>query len=518
MRLATADQMRNLDSTAINEYGIPGIVLMENAGKSTIDCMMRRFGSLAGKKVAFFVGPGNNGGDGLVMARHIHQAGGLPKVFLLVKPEAMQGDAATNLAIVQKLPVDIVTILDEKALEKAKPEIEDTLVLVDAIFGTGLKRDVAGFFGSVVELMNRLPQPTVAVDIPSGLNADNGSFLGQCVQADLTVTYGLGKPGQFIHPGAHAVGELEVIDIGIPPGIHHDVGLHLTLLEEDDIAASVPARPKDGHKGTFGHLFVLAGSTGKTGAALLTAEGALRSGVGLVTLGVPEDLNPIFEASMLEAMSAPLVESANGYLTVASLDSIRSLLEGKKAVALGPGLGTAPETKELVGTLYKEITVPMVVDADGLNILADDASVLGAAGGPRIITPHPGEMARLLGISSREVQAKRLECAQNFAHTHGIVVLLKGATTIIAAPDGRVALNPTGNAGMATGGMGDVLTGLVGGFLCQGVDAFDAACLAAWTHGRAGERWQAMNEVDCGFLASELVLEVPVILNELRRA
>ncbi len=517
MRLATADQMRGLDAAAITEFGVPGIVLMENAGKTTVDIMARRFGSLAGRQIAILVGPGNNGGDGLVMARHIHQRGGLPKVFLLVKPETIKGDAATNLAIVQKLPVAITLVLDEETLSRAEAEISEAFVLVDAIFGTGLKREVRGLFGSVVKMVNRLPQPVVAVDIPSGLDADSGIFLGECIRADLTVTYGLAKPGQVIHPGIEAVGDLEVVDIGIPPETHAIIGLHLSRLEKDNVVSLLPSRPVAGHKGTFGHLLVLAGSVGKTGAALLTAEGALRSGVGLVTLGVPKNLNPIFETSLLEAMSVPLEDSGNGCLSIADLGIIQAQLEGKKAVALGPGIGTEPETAELVAVLYKEIKLPMVVDADGLNILADQAVLLQQAGGPRVLTPHPGEMARLLGISVKEVQARRIPVAQDFARIIGAVVVLKGAATIVADPDGRVAVNSTGNGGMAVGGMGDVLTGIIGGFIAQGLGVFEAACLGVWAHGKAGDRLQEIDGIECGFLASELAGEIPAVLAEMRK-
>lgn len=510
MKLAKAAEMRGLDSRAIGEYGIPGVVLMENAGRATVEAIRRWRGQLAGLTVAILVGPGNNGGDGLVIARHLHQAGARVVLVALVRPETFRGDAAINWGIVRKIGLKVIPAASEEEVLACQGEFCRADLLVDAIFGTGLKRAVEGHFATMIALMNRSGRPIVAVDIPSGLDSDGGQPLGSCVRADLTVTYGLAKPGQFIHPGAGYAGRLEVVDIGIPPEIVHDAGIKTELLEASEVARLLPSRDLSSHKGTFGHLLILAGSQGKTGAALLAANGALRSGVGLVSLGVPQLLNPIFEASLLEAMTVPL--ASDYFLGSDDYAAIARAMHGKDALVLGPGLGTEPETVELVVRLYREVSVPMVVDADGLNSLGDTlpAGVQGA----RVLTPHPGEMARLTGLGTREIQADRLAVAAAYAQEKGVVLLLKGAATVIAAPDGRIAINPTGNPGMATGGMGDVLSGVIGALLAQGLAPWDAACVGAFVHGLAADRL-ARTRGRVGFLASEVAAEVAVAFAEI---
>ena len=515
MKLPTAEQMQNLDTTAINDYGIPGVVLMENAGRGTVCAMTDAFGSPQGKKILIFVGPGNNGGDGLVIARHLYQLGALPQVFLLVRPEKMKGDAAINLHIVQKLPVPISLVLDADGVKEAESISDGAWAAVDAIFGTGLKREVSGHFALTCELINRLPCPVVAVDIPSGVDSDSGRILGACVRADLTATYGLAKPGHFIHPGAELTGRLEVIDITIPHEAVLKAGIPQELLSPETLQGWVPERSADAHKGTYGHLLILAGSTGKTGAAILSAEGALRSGAGLVTLCVPKDLNPIFETSLPEAMTVPLPHSTTGHISANDASLIQESALGKKAVAIGPGIGTDPDTAQLVLSLYTELTIPAVIDADGLTLLAATLSELTPAA-PRILTPHPGEMARLTGKTTKDIQTDRLRTAASFAQENKVILVLKGSRTVIAAPDGRVAINPTGNPGMAAGGMGDVLTGLIAGFLAQGLSPWQAACLGVYLHGLAGDRIVKKTGMKAGFLASELAAEVPLAMEEIR--
>jgi len=333
--------------------------------------------------------------------------------------------------------------------------------------------------------MNQSGLPIAAVDIPSGLDSDCGRPLGICVRAELTVTFALAKPGQVVHPGTQYVGHLEVVDIGMPREIVEEAGLTSEWLRLSEVARLLPPRPAASHKGTFGHLMLLGGSQGKTGAALLAALGALRTGVGLVSLGVPQQLNPIFEASLLEAMTIPL--ASDYFLGVDDYAAIAQALPGKDALVLGPGLGTDIETAELVLRLYREACLPMVVDADALTVLGQ--SLPGCPRSePRILTPHPGEMARLTGLTIQEIQADRLAVATAYAKEKGVVLLLKGTATVIAGPDGRVAINSTGNPGMATGGMGDVLAGVIGALLAQGLAAWEAACLGAFAHGLAADR------------------------------
>lgn len=514
MKLANAKQMQNLDNTTINEFGVAGIVLMENAGRSTVVKMNRQFGDLGGKVVSIFVGPGNNGGDGLVIARHLHQQGSFPIVFLLLDPAQFTGDSAANLAVVQKLPIPVHFVLSAADLDSKKKDLADSYLIVDAIFGTGLRRAVTGFFAAVVQMINTLAVNVVAVDIPSGLNSDTGQAAGVCVQADLTVTYALAKPGQVIFPGSQYVGALEVVDIGMPPTVVKQADIRLELLVKDNLLSWLPRRQSTDHKGSFGHLLVLAGSTGKTGAALLCGRGALRSGVGLVTLCVPKDLNVIFEASLLEAMTISLPKSF-GCLSVDDYDLIAEGMRGVQAVVVGPGLGVAAATSKLLLRIYQESTLPMVVDADGLNIMAANPAVLSNPGALRLLTPHPGEMARLMGVTVREVQMDRLAAASFLAKKNNVYVVLKGAGTVIAAPDGHLAINSTGNPGMAAGGMGDVLAGVIGALLAQGLSGWQAACLGVYVHGLAGDMLALDTACGFGYLADELAGKLPCAFVEI---
>ncbi len=509
IKLAASQVMRDLDAAAINDYGIPGVVLMENAGRSTVDIIQAHHGPLNGKKFVVVTGPGNNGGDGLVIARYLHQLGAVPKVFMLVPAAKMTGDAAVNLSIVEKLPIELQQVTDD--LNELKTALRESELVIDAIFGTGLRREVSGRFAAVIRLINDSKRPVTAVDIPSGLNSDSGQVMGTGVKAALTVTYGLAKPGQVIYPGADLVGRLEVVDIGIPPEVVEGAGINLELLRQPEVSALLGERPADSHKGSFGHLLVLAGSRGKTGAAILCAQGALRTGPGLVTMGSPQALNTIYETRLAEAMTFSL--SGDDFLTMDDYPAIIQALSGKQAVVLGPGLGQDAATRDLVVKLYNELETPMLIDADGLNCLKDD--LRPRSGEPwRVLTPHPGEMARLTGMSSRDLQTKRLETALSFARRQGVILVLKGAATIIAHPQGMAAINSSGNPGMAAGGMGDVLSGIIGGLLAQGLSAWDAARLGVYIHGRAADR--LAQQAPAGFLASEVADEVPLTLKELQ--
>ena len=515
MKLPTAEQMRTLDDVAIKRFGIPSIVLMENAGRGAVDTMINHIGDPAGLVVSIFVGPGNNGGDGLVIARHLHQKGARPYIFLLCAADNLSGDAATNLAIVQKLPVPVYPLLGAEDLAEVDELLVASWAVVDAIFGTGLKREVNDHFAEVIKRINRANCPVLAVDVPSGLDSDSGQPLGFCVQADFTATFGLAKPGLVLHqPGSQFVGTLDVVDIGIPPQAVEEAAIQTELLTRQVVANWLPTRKAASHKGTFGHLLVAAGSTGKSGAAALCASGGLRSGAGLVTLAVPHNLNNILQTSLVESMTIPLGKSAD-HLSDSDYKTIKKALDDKQAVAIGPGIGTDKETAKLVKELYRKVELPMVIDADALNCLAKDTDILKKAPGARILTPHPGEMARLTGLSTADVQADRLKIASGFAKKHRLFLVLKGAGTVIAAPDGEIAVNSTGNPGMASGGMGDVLTGLIGGLLAQGLSPWQAACLGVFAHGLAGDLLAEDNGIDMGYLAMELAQELPLALEEI---
>jgi NAD(P)H-hydrate epimerase len=510
MKIATAEQMLLCDRLTSAEYGIPGLELMENAGRGTVAAMMRHFGPLAERKVLIFVGPGNNGGDGLVIARLLLEQGARPQVVSLVDLEKLQGDAARNLKRVKQLAMPLFTCLAEDELPWVERLVAESDFLVDALFGTGLRSPVTGVFAAVIRCLNASPLPVVAVDIPSGLASDTGIPQGVSVRARLTCTYGLPKFAQVEPPGKEYVGQLEVVDIGIPAEVVERIGVTVDWLDHASMKALIPERGLASHKGTFGHLLVLAGSLGKAGAAVLCGLGAARSGAGLVSIAAPKMLNPVVQGALPEAMTEPLSFSQH-CLSDPDYEQLLAASHGKGAVAVGPGLGTAEETGQVVRKLYRELRQPMVVDADGLNLLAGEVAVLAA--GPRVLTPHPGEMSRLAGISTMEIQGKRRAVAAEFAKRHGVYLVLKGAATIIAAPDGRLAINPTGNPGMAAGGMGDVLTGLIGGLLAQGVAPFEASCLGAYVHGLAGDRLVRAGR-PFGFLASELAAEIPAAFQE----
>ncbi|MGX9726110.1 MAG: NAD(P)H-hydrate dehydratase [Candidatus Electronema sp. VV] len=526
MRLATPEQMQALDRAAIEDFGIPGIVLMENAGRATADQMEAHVGPLAGRSVCVFVGPGNNGGDGLVIARHVLQWGGLPLLIFFIEPEQLTGDAAANAAICLKLDMPRCVVRSEDELPQLEERIRQLHFerpmhsLVDALFGTGLSRPLESRFAAAVQFINSLSRrqgwPVVAADIPSGLCGQTGMPLSCAVEAALTVTYGLPQPGHYLHGGV-AVGRLEVADIGIPPQAVAAAKLPGTLLNQRSVAPLLRRRPKAGHKGSFGHLLILAGSEGKTGAALLAAQAALRSGCGLVTLAVPKNLNPIFATALPEAMTVPLSHS-DSCLSVADCGLIAELAADKDAVLLGPGLGTAVETGELARRLHRRISLPMLLDADALNLLAQDILTLADSGGPRVLTPHPGELARLTGLSAAEIQADRLKAADWLAEAEirdaqEIITVLKGAGTVVRSNKGRWAVNSSGNSGMAVGGMGDVLAGFTGGLLAQGWPLWDAAAAGVFLHGLAADL--LAQERRHGYTAGEAAAALPLAVMEL---
>ena len=516
MKLVTAEQMRGLDNAAINSFNVPSLELMENAGRRTVEVMLEKYGDPLGRTVAVFAGPGNNGGDGLVIARLLAARLARPVVFLLVPADKLKGDPAVNYSRLLEVPVKIIEIRNEEELHTAAIILKQCWTVVDGLFGTGLTRPISGIFAAAVQIMNEAPGPVIAVDIPSGLNTDTGETLGTCVQADLTVTFGQAKIGQVIHPGREYTGRLKVVDIGIPEKAVNEADIRLELLE-NNVGGLLPERAPLAHKGSYGHLLVVAGSLGKSGAAMLCGAGGLRVGTGLVTLCVPYELNQVVESGLWEAMTVPLQSAAHGILSIEDYTVIRDSLKDKDAVVVGPGIGTAGETAELIINLYRETEIPVLVDADGLNILAADKAALvklKETAGPRILTPHPGEMSRLTGVATQTIMRNRVAVTQEFAAEYNVFVVLKGADTLVCDPRGNTAINPTGNPGMATGGMGDVLAGIIGGFLAQGLSPWQACCLGVYSHGLAGDR--LAEETGAGYLASELADQLPFVLEDLR--
>ncbi len=508
MILVTANEMQLMDRQTIESFGITGRILMENAGRGATRFFLTQFSDFKNKRIGVIAGRGNNGGDGFVIARYLAQSGADVKVYLLAARNRVGGDAAANLKLLKPLKIPLVEIPDESSFSAYQSEMEDCDIWIDAILGTGLKSDVKGYFQTAIDFINALNQPVFAVDIPSGLNSDTGQPCGTSIRASATATFGFAKAGHMIHPGAGYTGALRIVDIGIPPHIVQTVAPKQFLLTADLIRSYVTPRAEDAHKGATGHLLVVAGSPGKTGAASMTSVSALRAGAGLVTLAIGRSLNSVLESQMLEAMTVPLPESQEGALGESAFGVIQKLMSGKKCLAIGPGLGQASETRKLVHKIILESQIPVVVDADGINHLAGRMQILKKAHVPIILTPHPGEMARLLDVKVSKIQQDRINCARNVAVDLNIHVVLKGARTVIAHPDGRIFINATGNAGMASGGMGDVLTGIIAGHIVQGFSPESAAHIGVYLHGAAAD-CLALTVGPYGYLAGEVMHAVP---------
>ena len=514
MVIVTADEMREMDRRTIESFGVPGRVLMENAGLGATRLLLKRFPDLPQKRVGVLAGRGNNGGDGFVIARYLSQKGIRVTVYLLSEHTKITGDAEANFKLLSLLGIPMVEMPAQADFEAQQTAMRHQDVWIDAILGTGLKSDVKGYLRDVIAFVNSLKRPVFAVDIASGLNSDTGQPCGVCIRAVMTATFGFAKIGHLLHPGVDFTGDLGIVDIGIPPHIAAGVGTEHRLLTPGGVGAYFAPRPPGAHKGHTGHLLVVAGSPGKTGAAAMTAMSAMRVGAGLVTLGAPERLNPILEARVLEAMTYPLPETVDGMLGESALDAVRKLLPGKRCLALGPGLGVSEQTNHFVHQLIRESAVPMVIDADGLNSIACNTGVLKNLKVPAVLTPHPGEMARLMDASVPGVQRDRIGCARDFAKAFNVHVVLKGARTVIAHPDGSVFINPTGNPGMASGGMGDVLTGMIAGLIVQGLSPETAAHAGVYLHGAAADAL-ARTRGPFGFVASDVMEIIPEQIGEL---
>jgi len=520
MQIVTASEMQQMDRETIESFGLPGRVLMENAGRGVVDVLVRTFPAIKSfgrnQSIGIASGRGNNGGDGFVIARYLSGMGVSVSVYLFSDRAAVKGDAAANLALLDALKVPVVEITDPVCLAQHQPAMRHHRIWVDALLGTGLNAEVKGLFRAAIELLNSLNRPIIAVDIPSGLNADTGMICGACIQAHTTVTFGFPKIGHMLFPGAGVTGRLEIIDIGIPPHIVQNIGPRHHTLTPGAIARSFPQRAPTSHKGTAGHVLVVGGSTGKAGAAAMTGLAALRSGAGLVTLAIPKSLNTIIQSQIPEIMTAPMDGRKEGLWDDSLCNGIREQLQGKKCLAIGPGMGALPETRKLVLEILRGVSIPVVLDADGLNCICGRLAVLKDLKAPAILTPHPGEMSRLTGESISDIQADRIGIARRFSQAYRVHLVLKGARTIIAHPDGTVYINLTANPGMAAGGMGDVLTGVIAGLLAQGLGPEAAAHVGVYLHGKAADAL-CESQGPFGFLASEVAGALPGVIREMRR-
>ena len=489
MKVVDSSQMRAIDARTITQYGLSGPVLMERAGLSVVRRIkelvqspknQKNQGNQRKQKTIVLAGGGNNGGDGLVVARLLKNEGWNVKVHFLSTPQKAGPDCKAQLETAKKFGVTIVSTPPSRADFHAA-------IVVDAILGTGLSKDVSGKLSQVVEDVNRFGEEVVAVDIPTGISSDDGRVLGIAVRADYTVTFGLPKRGHILYPGAEYSGRLFVEDIGFPIELLTGDDLLCELIEKRQAAQLIPERPAFSHKQTFGHVLALAGSRGKTGAAILCARAALKAGAGLVTLGIPDEVADVFQSRVTDEMTLPL-PSNSGSLSVKARELIFSFIhEHADVLAAGPGLGVTGDTKKLLPDIIRTCPAPMVLDADALNSLNGDCRPLAQAKSPVIITPHPGEMGRLIGKKAADIEKDRLGAALSLSTETGACVVLKGARTVIASPEGKIFINPTGTPGMAKAGTGDVLTGMIAGLLAQGLPPAEAAVLGVYVHGLAGE-------------------------------
>lgn len=497
--ILTRLEARAFDADAIERLQVLGLLLMENAGSAACEVLVRRLGPSL-RSPLLVGGTGQNGGDAWVVARHLLVNGFRPQVAVVGDPGQIQGDAATNFAILQRLQIPIEVVDDGHGIQRLHAAIAKASCLVDGLFGTGLDRPISGLHAAVVEAINRSQLPTLALDVPSGVDVDSGAVLGAAVRADCTATFVAPKFGMTQYPARALCGEIEVCSIGVPP----PKGTPAMCIDDDDLRAWLARRPADTHKGSAGHVLVFAGDRGTTGAALLSGRAALRSGAGLVTLAPRLRAQAALDAKVTEMMTVALPEH--------DVEGCLSLCERAKVAVIGPGFGKDPVGRRLIAALVQRLPVPTVVDADALSCVADEGiALLAASVAPRVLTPHPGEAGRLLGVPTSDVQADRRAAVLALAAGSRQVTILKGASTLVAGVEGRVRVCLAGSPAMAVAGMGDVLTGILASALCH-LSPLEAACAAVQWHGRAGERMLG----DRGLLASELADGLPVTLAQLQ--
>jgi NAD(P)H-hydrate epimerase len=512
--IATAAEMRELDRRAAEECGIPTLLLMENAGAEAVRELLLAFPLAEAQRILVVCGRGNNGGDGFVMARRLLGRGTAVRTVLAAPRGELGGDARANLEILDRLGAAPIELPDAGGLPALREDLGRADLVVDALLGTGMRGAAQGWMADVIEAVNRSDRPVVSVDIPSGLGADDPEPAGPSIRAALTVTFGCLKPSLVLPPASALAGRIRVADIGLPRTLWGGREPAMGLLTPSDVAPAFPRRDAMAHKGDFGHVLVVAGSTGKTGAAALAALGAQRVGAGLVTVAVPSGLHDILEVKLTEAMTVPLPETGSRTIAHEALDPLLRLAEGKRAVVIGPGLGVHPDTQRLIRDLVRRLRIPIVLDADGLNAFAGQAPALRRDEGDLVLTPHPGECARVLGLPVDRLLRDRVALIRKLAAGCRLTVVLTMARTLVGDATGGVAVVPTGNPGMATGGTGDVLAGAVGGLIATGVSAPAAARAGAYVHGLAGDI-AAARLGQAAMLAGDLLDALPAAIRGL---
>lgn len=506
--IVTAEEMGRVDARAIEKFGIPSAALMETAGGGAAQIIWERFGK-PGLRVLVMAGKGKNGGDGFVIARHLLNRGATVRVIAIPPSREASGDPAVFLSVLKKMGVCVEEARGEESKFAIAAAAKQCDVIVDALLGTGFSPPARGFLREALSALSGVDSPIVALDIPSGIDATSGMAESPFLRAELTVTFGALKRGHYLMSGAKFKGEVHLVDIGIPASCLEEENIPLRLIQESDVARFLPVRPVDIHKGNAGHFLVLAGSKGMMGAAFLAASAGLRMGAGKVTLAVPGSLSFAVESGPSEIMALSLPETSAGTPDPSAFDLILESAQRKDALLLGPGLSSHPRTVELIHRLIQHIEIPLLLDADGLNALSQDITALEGAPPGLVLTPHPGEMARLCQISIAEVQSDRINIAIDFAVRHNVNLALKGAHTIIALSDGSAWLNPTGSPNLASGGTGDVLAGVVGGLLTQGVAPEGALVAGTYLHGLAGDIL-AESMGDAGLAATDLLPTLPL--------
>jgi NAD(P)H-hydrate epimerase len=515
MQVVTGKEIEQIELASVSQLGISIYDLMERAGKAVAEVVIQRLGNVKDKRIVIISGKGNNGGDGFVAGRILKEKGAKVDLFLLCFPDELKNEAAIAFGSLGKFSSKCQVLTPEN-FESFKKIISQADIIIDAIFGFGFKGAVEGFIADAIKALNESGSSIISVDIPSGIEADSGHVHSICVKADETVTFGLPKIGLVLYPGAECAGKITVADIGFPLELIEKANIKSGLIEKEEAKELLPVRHPDIHKKGCGRVLVIAGSIGMTGAAVLTSEAALRSGAGIITLGASKSLNHIFEQKLTEVMTIPLDETFNRALGIEAFDQIMELSASFDVVVIGPGLSLDPSTVLLVRKIIKEINLPVVLDADGLNAMVGEVKYFTKRSFPTVITPHPGELARLFKTTSVEIQADRISFVKKAAKDWNVVVVLKGAHTIIGNSNGDIKINITGNSGMATAGTGDVLTGLIGGFLAQKLSPFNASILGTYLHGLAGDIGVEETTEYC-LIASDLIKYLPEAIKNVRR-
>lgn len=512
MRIVTKDEMKKIDKWSIKTLGIPGTVLMENAGRGCVNVLEDYF-NLENLKVFVICGTGNNGGDGFVIGRHLQNRSSYVKIILAGKGSVLRGDALLNYKLAKKAKIDIYETTDVNRIKKAHDSF-NPVVLVDALFGTGFKGAPKGIYPKLIELINNTDAFIFSVDIPSGINGDDGQFEDTCVVADATATMCLPKRGNYLYPGRDFCGDLYIIDIGVPYDLI-DEGFP-RIIEFDDIRRLLPFRPPGGNKGTFGNILIVAGARGFSGAAAMAATSALKVGAGLVRLAAPRGIINALESKLLEVVKISLPQTNEETISLKAVDTLLPHLEKTDVVVIGPGITTHPETAKFLFKFLPEISVPLVIDADAINIIAQNIKFFKKIRTPFILTPHPGELSRLTRITPQEINLRRIDLAPKLAEEFGSTLILKGAPTVIASPKGEIFINPTGNSGLASAGSGDVLVGMISGFLAQKLSPIEASVVGVFLHALCADLAMDENNV-YSLTAGDLIEYIPESINYIIR-